>query len=486
MNHHELLINGHFIGGPCDQSIGKMVVYAPWDGSVAGTAAEAGWPEVSAALDAAEEAFQTWRKTSGQERAKILNRIAEIIAERADELIDLLTVEVGKPKALSLGEVTRLRLTFELAAKAALKMQREAYDISHDARSKGAQAFVESVPIGPVLGIVPYNWPFNLAAHKVAPALAAGCTITLKASSRAPMCTLALARICHEAGVPAGVVNAIACENTLAERACLDPRVKKVSFTGSPKVGWMLAEKLGRKPLTLELGGNASAILFADANLDSAVEKLVNGAFAYAGQICISVQHIWVHESVYEAFKSRFAEAVKACRFGNPRLDTVSGPLIDNEAATKVREWVQEAVEKGAKVVAVSENATEGADRPSVVPPTVLENVSSDTKLACQEVFGPVVTLGSFSSLEEVIQKVNSSEYGIHAAAFTQDESAVETLFSELEVVGLVINDSPSLRFDNLPYGGVKRSGLGLEGVEFAIREMTRSKSLVLRDFTNF
>lgn len=474
--HAEMLIDGHFVGGPCDRSIAKIVVRAPYDGAIVGTAAEGGWSEANAAIQAATEAFKGWQRSPRAERAALLRRIAALVRERTAELEQLLTLEVGKPITWSKGEVTRLGLTFDLGARLCESQGQHEVDLGYDPRGSGYSACVERFPVGPVLGIVPYNWPLNLAAHKVAPALAVGCTIVLKPSSQAPLSTLSLARLIHDAGCPHGVVNAVVCPPRVAEKMALDPRIKKVSFTGSPQVGWALKEKLPRKKVTLELGGDASAIVMPDADLDWAVQRIIAGKFGYAGQICISIQHARVHEQVYEVVREKLIEGTRSCPTGNPSDPTiVCGPLISAAAADRVMTRIDEAVAGGAHVLAG------GTRDGNVVAPTLLERVPARSMIGCEEIFGPVLALSKFSDVEEAIQDVNASRYGIHCGVFTGDQDVAERCFRELEVAGVVINDYPTLRFDALPYGGVKDSGFGREGVSFAMEEMTEPKSWVRR-----
>lgn len=476
MLHRELLINGVFVGGPCDQAVGKLVIRAPYDGAVVGTAAEGGWSEVNTAIASAHDAFPKWSQSSRSQRRELLLAIAEKVGERADELANILTQEVGKPITWSKGEVSRLRLTFELAADLCESYGYESVNLSYDARGKDYESVVERFPIGPILGIVPYNWPLNLAAHKIAPALATGNTIVIKASSLAPLSPLTLARLIHEAGCPDGVVNAVACTSALAQKMALDPRIKKVTFTGSPAVGWMLKEKLPRKKVTLELGGDASAIVCEDANLEWATDRIVSGKFGYAGQICISVQHVRAQASVYEEVKALLIAKTRSCPTGDPmNPQTVCGPLIHEEAARRVMEWVDEAVAGGAQVLVGGER------QGTLVQPTLIEGVPVNSRLGCAEVFGPVLTLSKFELFDEVLSTVNASPYGIHCGVFTKDEARRRRAFVELEVGGVVIDDYPTLRFDSLPYGGVKESGFGREGVRYAMDEMTEPKSLVIR-----
>jgi len=476
MLHCELLINGFFIGGPCDNSVPKVIVRSPFDGSVVGSAAEGLADEARAAVEAAVQAFPSWKRSPIRQRQALLHRVAALVREREQELAELLVKEIGKPITWARGEVARLAVTFDLASDLCSVSGGETMPLDFDVRGDGYRCVVEKVPIGPVLAIVPYNWPFNLAAHKVAPALAAGCTVILKASHQAPLSTLTLARIIHEAGCPSGVLNALYCEPDVAERMALDPRIKVVSFTGSPAVGWHLKKLVPEKRVSLELGGDAYAVICPDADLDFAVQRCVAGGYGYAGQVCIAVQHVLVQDSVYDQVKEKLIEATKLCPYGDPSLSaTVCGPLISAQAADKVMQWIEEAMAGGAKLLAGG--SREGA----VVAPTLLESVPASCRLATEEVFGPVLTLSRYGSFEQAIQKVNASQYGIQCGVFTRDLRVAEQAFREIEAGGVVIGDYPTLRFDNIPYGGIKQSGFGREGVRFAMDEYTEWKSMLIR-----
>jgi acyl-CoA reductase-like NAD-dependent aldehyde dehydrogenase len=473
----ELLINGVFYGGPCDGSIGKTQHYAPYDGKLVGTAAEAGWSEFDAAIDAATEAYKTWQFSSPQNRADLLNKIADLVTERKQDLSKLMAVEIGKPITQAEAEVTRLILTFQLAAKIAIESHTREIDVTYDSRGGNCKVTATRVPIGPTVAIVPYNWPYNLAAHKIAPALAAGNTLVVKTPSNGTLCTLLLGRIIHEAGCPDGVVNFLNGAGALAQKAAQDKRIKMLSFTGSPKVGWMLKELLPTKRVSLELGGDATCVVAEDADIDSAVEKLIPGAFAYAGQICISVQHILVHESRYEEFRTKFVKATEAIKTGDPLdRDVVCGPLISDDAAEKIIALLDEAESSGATIL------TGGQRTGRVVEPAIIENATRKMRVGCEEAFGPVVTLQSYNSDQQAIDWINASDFGIHAGLFTNDQQRIESFFNQIEIGGLIINDSPSLRFDAMPYGGVKKSGFGREGVFNTFHEMTEDKVLVIRE----
>ncbi|RYG48482.1 aldehyde dehydrogenase family protein [bacterium] len=473
MNQHgELLIDGTFVGGSCDQAVPKAVLRSPWDGRFVATAAEGGWSELRAALDAAHDAFSTYRDTPRRERQALLRRIATSIREERQDLADLLVAEIGKPVTLALGEVDRMAIVFDQAADLLGTWGLEQLPGDLDPRGDRARLTVERRPLGVVYGFVPYNWPYNLAAHKIAPALAVGCPLVLKCSPLAPTSTLALARLCHRAGVPAGVLNAWNGDDDAAGRALEDERIAVLSFTGSERVGWMLKERTKARKTVLELGGNASAIVAADGDLDRAVARLIPGAFGYAGQVCISVQHIWVHRSVYAAFRERFLAALPPV--ADPaEPSTICGPMISPEAADKVRGLIHEALEKGAK-----RTGEDGAG--NRLTPTVLEDVPEGAAILTEEAFGPVVTLAPFDDLAEAYARVNASRFGIQAAIFTDSLATAESAYRSLEVGGVIVNDSPSLRLDAMPYGGVRRSGLGREGLRYAMDELTEPKAFLI------
>ena len=466
------------IGGELrqDGSQGRIEARAPYDGTLLGTAPVSGSDEAEAALRSARSAFASWRASDRDARRVVLERVSALVADRAEPLARLMAQEVGKPIAWARAEVTRLGPTFGLAADLMDGRAREELPLGFDKRGKDYRCFVEREPRGVVFGIVPYNWPYNLAAHKLAPAIAAGCTIVLKPSRTAALSTLALAELVHDAGCPPGVVNCLLVENGVAEGLVRDDRVAFVSFTGSPDVGWHLKRLVPEKHVSLELGGDGSVLVFEDADLDLAVSRTVLGAYGYAGQVCIAVQHAHVHRSAYDATMAKLIEATEATTYGDP-LDerTVCGPLISSDACDKVMDWIQEAEDGGAKVIV-------GGNRVgNVIQPTLIEDVPHGCRLAKEEVFGPVLTLSAFETEDEAFARVNASQYGIHCGVFTNDDERMERAYRALEVSGVIVNDFPTLRFDNMPYGGVKRSGFGREGVRCAYEEMTTPKVLLAR-----
>ena len=457
-------------------SQGTVTTRSPYDGTVVGTAPVSGPDEAFRALESAYGAFTTWRHSPLGDRQALLVRIAELVRERSESLAKLMALEVGKPITFAWAEVARLEVTFRLAASLLDEPARVELPLQFDKRGESYRCFVEREPMGVVFGIVPWNWPFNLAAHKLAPAIAAGCTVVLKPSHGAAVSTFALAEVLHDAGCPSGVVNTVLCENEVAEQMAQDPRVAFLSFTGSPRVGWHLKELVPRKHVALELGGDASALVFDDADLDWAVKRVALGKYGYAGQICIAVQHSRVQAGAYDAVRDGLVAATEGTTYGDPLLEeTVCGPLFTTEAADRVMEWIEEAESAGGRVL------TGGNRIGNVIEPTLIEGVPDGCRLAKEEVFGPVLTLSRFENDEEAVSQVNRSQFGIQCGVFTRDEARVERMYRSLEVGGVIANDYPTLRFDVMPYGGVKQSGFGREGVRYAFEEMTVPKTLVVR-----
>ncbi len=467
MRHRELLINGFFFGGPCDSSVGKEVVRDCYSRNVWGTVAEGGWSELNTAIESAAQAFESWKSSPFPERQILLRKIAENVRARRDELAEILVAEIGKPIVWAEGEVDRLAITFDTAAKALSDWGWQPVDVSLDPRHESYEVSSCRSPRGVVLAIVPYNWPYNLAAHKIAPAIASGNTVVMKVSPLAPYAGLTLARLIHESGCPEGVVNAWNGPDALMKKAVAHPRVDVISFTGSAKVGWSIPQD---KHLILELGCDAHVIFNRGTKLSHAVPAVIKSAFGYAGQVCIAAQHLWVHESLFEEAKDRLIVETNECPTGDPaRRETVCGPLIHAQAAARVAEWIAE----GGEILAG------GGRTGNVIQPTLILNPRG--LLATEEVFGPVLTLRSFTDIREPIEAVNSSKYGIHASIFGDDALA---LSCQLNVGGVVVDDVPSTRFDAAPYGGLKQSGLGREGVHAAMQEFTTDQTRIVRRAT--
>jgi acyl-CoA reductase-like NAD-dependent aldehyde dehydrogenase len=411
----------------------------------------------------------------GHARYNLLQQIAALIYRRRDEFASTITAEAGKPITDARREVSRAVQTFTVAAEEARRIAGEVVPLDWTPSTDSHLGILRRFPIGPILGITPFNFPLNLVAHKVAPALAAGNPILIKPAPQTPLTALLLGEIALEAGLPPGGLNVIPCNNVIAERLVVDPRFKLLSFTGSAPVGWMLKAKCGKKKVTLELGGNAGVIIESDADLDLAAQRCATGGFGYAGQTCISVQRVFVHHTIADLFTTKLLMQVARLKAGDPTDDaTVVGPLIDEAAAQRVEQWIGEAVTQGARVL------LGGKRMGSVVDATVLSNVKADMKVSCQEVFGPVVTVTPYRQLNEAISALNQSDYGLQAGVFTQDVNKIFHAFRHLEVGAVLANEIPTFRADHMPYGGVKDSGLGREGVRSAIDDMTEPRLLVL------
>ncbi len=471
--HQELLINGFFMGGPCDSSVPKQVVKSPWDGSVVGVAAEAMWPQADSAIDAATKSFTKWSRTSRSERAALLAVVAARLRGDTEALAQLMSLEIGKPIQMGRAELERAAITFDLAAKLMEEQEWHSIDVSSDSRSDGVVVTARKEPIGPIFCITPYNWPFNLAAHKLAPALAAGNTVVVKGSGSASLCTLALGRLMHECGFPEGVLNFLNCEPEIAEKIALDDRIKMVSFTGSPAVGWRLKELCWRKRVSLELGGTATTYVDSGVNLAVVADKLAKSAFGYAGQICISAQNVYVAFDAYDEFRNALVAATENVPTGDPSLEeTWCGPMINSEAVDRVQSWI---AESGGTVIAG------GSRENNMLMPTLLETPLPNSQVVKEEVFGPVLTVQRVDVPSLAIVEMSRSSYGIHHSIFSENEDLIEKFCKFVPSGGWIINDVPSLRFDAMPYGGVKESGFGREGVRYAFDEMTEWSTRVRR-----
>jgi acyl-CoA reductase-like NAD-dependent aldehyde dehydrogenase len=444
-------------------------------GKLAGATYNATPEQYEEAVRAAEAAFELTRKLPAYERGQILRDISAGIKSRREELARLIALEAGKPIRDALVEVDRASVVFRLGAEEAERIGGELIPLDIMPSSKGRTGIIRRFPIGPIAGISPFNFPLNLAAHKVAPAIASGNPIVLKPPSKDPLTMLAIAEIIDHAGLPDGAVSILPMTRTLGDRMVEDDRFKLLTFTGSPSVGWRMKARAGKKKVVLELGGNAGVIVDKSADLDWAVKRILVGAFAYAGQVCISVQRMYVHEEVWDDFMGRFVEAAGRLQVGDP-LDpkTDLGPMVDDAAASRTQRWVDEAVAAGAKVL------LGGKADGTYFPPTVL----TDAPVACQvcsnEAFAPLVVAFPFSDFGEAVRSVNDSAFGLQCGVFTNDLTNAWHGFEELVVGGVVVNDIPTYRIDHMPYGGVKDSGLGREGLRYSIEDMTEPRILVL------
>jgi acyl-CoA reductase-like NAD-dependent aldehyde dehydrogenase len=428
------------------------------------------------ATAAATEAAQEMAKLPAYRRQEILLHCVKRFRERFEELAYVLCVEAGKPIRDSRGEVTRLIDTFRVAAEEAVRIGGEVLPMDISARASNYRGMWKRVPVGPCALITPFNFPLNLVAHKIAPAIAAGCPFVLKPSSQTPISAILCAEILAETDLPKGAFSILPCRREDAEILALDERFKLLSFTGSPDVGWNLKAKSVRKKVTLELGGNAACIVDRDADLDDAVSRLVFGAFYQSGQSCISVQRIIAHADIYDELRKRLISATSTLKIGDPkREDTFVGPLISKNEAIRIESWIASALANGAKLLFGGKR--DGA----FIQPALLENVPTTEPLCAKEVFGPVAVLSKFSDFEQALNQVNDSIYGLQAGIFTRDIHQIHKAWDTLEVGGIVIGDIPSWRVDHMPYGGVKNSGIGREGIRFAIEDMTEIRLLVIR-----
>jgi glyceraldehyde-3-phosphate dehydrogenase (NADP+) len=463
------------IGNEWVDAADTITVRSPHTGEIVGEVAKAGPAEMERAVQSAVKGFEETRKLSSARRSEILHRVAAGLAARKEEMARTITSENAKPIRLSRAEVDRGVATFTIAAEEAKRIGGEVLPLDITANSEGRLGITRHFPLGPIFGIAPFNFPLNLVSHKVAPSMAAGNTLVLKPASSTPLSALLLGEILVDAGMLPGTVNVTPCGADLADKLVGDDRFKLVTFTGSPSVGWELKKKAGRKRVTLELGGNAAVIVESDADLDLAVERAVTGSFAYAGQVCISVQRIYLHEKIAEEFTQKFLERTKKLVMGDPFDEkTDLGPMIDEKALSRTQAWVDEAAKAGAAVLCG------GRREGRFFPPTVLSNIQPDMKVHCGEVFAPIVNLYRYRDFNAALAAVNDSPFGLQAGVFARDIGRVFQAFETLEVGGVIVNDVPSWRVDHMPYGGEKESGQGREGVRYAIEEMTQLRLLAL------
>ena len=447
-----------------------------YSGEVATRVAMADVATIDKAIDAADKAAAAMAKLAPYERQAILYHCVKRFEERYDELALALCIEAGKPIKDARGEVGRLIDTFRVAAEEAVRIDGEMPNLEISARAKGYRGMVKRVPIGPCSFISPFNFPLNLAAHKVAPAIAAGCPFVLKPASRTPIGAIIIGEVLAETDLPKGAFSILPCHREGADLFTTDERFKLLSFTGSPDVGWDLKARAGKKPVILELGGNAAVIVDEDADLNDAVERIVFGAFYQSGQSCIGVQRILIHDAIYDELKTRLVEKTAALKMGDPKdEDTFIGPVISEGEAKRLENWINEAVDAGATLL------VGGQRNGAMLEATLLENAPKGTNIVEEEAFGPVAVVSRFSDFDDALNTVNDSKFGLQAGIFTRDLYKAQKAWDELEVGGVVIGDVPSWRVDNMPYGGVKDSGLGREGIRWAINDMTEERLLVIR-----
>ena len=465
----KLLIDGEWV------ETGDWVdVRSPYSGEVVGRVAKAGAAEARQAVDAAARALDN--PLPAHKRAEILVKVAGLIGRRHEEMARTICEEAGKPIKTARVEASRAMSTYTFAAVEARKLAGEMIPMESAQAGEGKLGFTLRRPIGVVGAISPFNFPCNLVAHKLAPALAAGCPVVLKPASATPLSALLLAELEQEAGLPAGWLNVlVGPASAIGDVLVEDDRVKLITFTGSGEVGWGLQQRAARKRVKLELGNSTPAIVAADADLAGAAAKLAGGAFGYAGQTCISVQRIYVERGVYDAFVQAFVEKVEALKVGDPGDDdTDVGPVIDEDSRTRVLAWIEEARSSGAKLLT-------GGEEGGLIRPTVLAEVADDQKVSCDEVFGPVVIVNPVDSIDEALERANGTRFGLQAGVFTASIDTALRAADALEFGGVIVNEVPSYRTDQMPYGGVKASGNTKEGPAYAVREMTEERLVVIQ-----
>jgi acyl-CoA reductase-like NAD-dependent aldehyde dehydrogenase len=467
---YKLLINGDRV-----ETEDIREIKSPYDQKTVGKVHFADKSQVEKAVGAAHKAFQKTKRLSSYDRARFLEAVSGRIGKNQEELARSIALCAGKPIKSSRVEVDRAVSTFAIAAEEAKRMTGEIVPLDLSPQTANRWGLVRRFPVGPVAGITPFNFPLNLVAHKVAPAMASGNTVLLRPASQVSITSGLLSDLIDRTDYPAGGFNFIPCGYEAADVLLDDDRIKKITFTGSPSIGWELKKRAHKKRVTLELGGNAAVVIEPDANLDFALPRTVLGAYAYSGQICISIQRIFLHEEIYDKFMADFLDATRKLKIGDPmNEDTDVGPMINLDAAKQTEEWVQEALENGAHLICGGRR--EGA----VYEPTILEKVKPELRISWLEAFAPVVVVYPYKDFEKALEDVNYSIYGLQAGIFTKDLKKAFRAYEVLDVGGVILNDIPTFRIDHMPYGGIKESGFGREGLKYAIEEMTELKLLAI------
>lgn len=464
------IINGKEVVG----NVGERVITNPYDNTEVGRVTYLDNKQVVSSVESADSMFRTV-KLSCKERSSILEKASARILECKDNIASTIVKEAGKPLQYARTEVDRAAFTFLAASKVALRFDEPTVpDLIGALNAIGRSVCYKYFPVGVLCAITPFNFPLNLVAHKIAPAIASGNTIILKPAPQTPLTSFLISDILKEAGLPDGWLNVLTCENDVAQSIVEDQRVRMLSFTGSASVGWHLKSLIPKKKVTLELGGNGAVIVDEVTDIESLVKSLVVSGYSYAGQVCISLQNLYIIDTLYDEVTARFVEAAKNVIVGDPsNEDTIVGPMIHPQAAEKAWRWVEDAISNGATKLCGE------FQRPNIITPTILENVPNDCNVCCDEIFAPVVVLHKYSHIDEVIQELNASRYGLQAGLFSSNKDVIERAYQRLEVGGLIVGDTNTFRIDTMPYGGVKDSGYGREGVEFAMREMCEIKVLV-------
>lgn len=469
MKNYPLLINGKEV-----TTSQQLSVKNPFDDSVVGTAYLAGEKELETAICAAQEARKRLWETPTHVRAAALEQISGELHSRREELALLLAQECAKPLKYAQGEIDRAVQTFKVASEEAKRLPSEVIQLDTTNAGQGREGIVKHFPIGLVAGIAPFNFPMNLVAHKIAPAIAAGCPIILKPASSTPLSSLELARIIEKTALPKGSVMVLPMDRETGNQLVTDERFALLSFTGSPAVGWKMKQQAGKKKVVLELGGNAGVIISKGTDLDKALPRLLVGAFAYSGQVCIHAQRFFIHRSLFNEFCEKMKLGAEGLKWGSPsQPDTDITTMIDRKNTERMAQWIAEATQAGAKVI------TGGYERDGVFAPTILTQVNNQMRVCAEEVFGPIITAEPFDEFDEAIAMLNDTKFGLQAGVYTDRLSEVNKAFQNIECGGVIINDVPTFRVDHMPYGGIKESGLGREGVKYAMLDMLEPRILV-------
>lgn len=464
-----------YLCGRWEKTADILEVRSPYDNHLIGKTWKAGTDEIASAIKGSVAAFKRTKILPLYEKAEKLKHITDSMKDNQEEIASVLSAEAGKPITAARAEVSRAILNFTDVTEECKRIRGEHMPLDFEPGSKNRWGIIRRFPIGPILAISPFNFPLNLVCHKVAPALAAGNTIILKPASQTPLTSLLLARLIDDAGWPEGTISVLPMDSSHAHLLVEDERLKMLTFTGSPEIGWKLKSQAGKKKVTLELGGNAGVIVHHDADIELAAARCAYGGFILSGQNCISVQRIYLHDDIYNKFLDVFIPKVEALKVGDPANDkTDIGPLIHPDETMRVINWLDEAKNQGAEVL------TGGKLSGNIVTPTVVTNVQPDMKISCREIFAPVVNIYRYSDIDQALNEVNNSEFGLQAGLFTNDARIIFKAYDILEVGGVIAGDVPTYRIDPMPYGGIKNSGNGREGARFAIEDMTEPKLLVM------
>lgn len=466
-----------WINGQWQDTEKSYELTSPYSGEVIAHIAKASIQDVERAIEGAQQAFQLFKKTTAYERAEILYKVVDIMRQRKDELAEILALEAGKPITAGIAEIDRTIATYQFAAEGAKQAKGETVPMDAAPGAGDRIGWTKREPLGVISAITPFNFPFNLVAHKLGPAFAVGNTVVLKPATQTPLSAIVMADIFREAGLPDGALQIVTGSGgELSDTLVTHPYVKKVTFTGSGKVGLKIKEKIGLRKITLELGSNAAVIVEPSTPIDKIISRCVSGAFNFAGQVCISLQRIYVHSSIVDEFTKAFVAETEKLIVGDP-LDknTDVSAMINPNEVVRIRDWIKEAQEQGAVI------ATGGVFTERSLTPTVMTNVTADMKIVCQETFAPIVSIVSYETLDDAIRLVNESDLGLNAGIYTNILSDALYAADELQAGAVIINDIPTFRIDNMPYGGVKMSGYGREGIKWAIEEMTDMKFISMK-----